>query len=173
MKRFNCILVIICLAFFNLLECSMADVFDHPTKIANQHLPELSSIKCKFRQEKTVVGLSKPLVSSGNFEFIKNKGVYFHTTYPIVSTVDYTNKNYKQINDIMKAISTKKYNLLEKDFNFYSTKQNNNWTLGLKPKQKSNVKNYINSITITGSDYVHQIIIKQTNGNKTVIWFTR
>lgn len=175
LKRFNYIsfIILVCLAFFNLFEYCQADVFEYPTKINTIQLPELSNIKCKFRQEKTIMGISKPLVSSGSFEFIKNKGVYFYTTYPIKSTVDYTNKNYKQINDIMKAISSKKYNILEKDFNFYYTKQNSNWTLGLKPKQKSSVKNYVASILITGNDYIHQITIKQTNGNKTIIWFSK
>ena len=42
--------------------------------------------------------ISKPIISNGNFKFVKNEGVYFETTYPIKSTVSYTNKDYKQIN---------------------------------------------------------------------------
>ena len=133
----------------------------------------MGSIKCKFRQEKHLQNIAKPLISSGNFEFVENKGVYFYTLHPIQSTASYTNKNYKQINDIVNAISAKKYSRLEKEFNFYYEESSDEWTLGLKPKKNSNAYNYISSITIEGSDYISKIDIRQTNGNKTVLWFTK
>lgn len=150
-------------------------VYEYPTsfeKIQKQ-LPELENIKCKFRQEKHLKNISKPLISSGNFEFIKNKGVYFYTLEPIISTTDYTNKNYKQINDIVNAISTKKYSKIEKEFNFYYEKKKNIWSLGIKPKKNSGAYDFISSITIEGTDYIQKIEIQQTNGNSTVLWFTK
>lgn len=161
--------------FFNLFLPVLADVYEHPAPLSNiaEQIPEMGSIKCKFKQEKSIQNISKPLVSEGDFEFVKDRGVYFNTTYPIKSAVNYTNKNYKQINDIVNAISAKKYQRLEKEFNFYFLGKSNNWTLGLKPKQNSSVKDYISSITIQGSDYINQINVVQTNGNKTVIWFTK
>ncbi len=152
-----------------------ADVYDYPSRLEDivQKLPALESVKCKFKQEKTVQNLAKPLISGGDFEFVKDKGVYFHTTYPIEASVDYTGKNYKQINDIVNAISTKKYSRLEKEFNFYHTGTTDNWTLGMKPKEESAAANYISSITVKGSSYISGIEILQTNGNKTVIWFDK
>ena len=153
----------------------LADVYNSPSDIESisKQIPEMENIKCKFKQEKYLQNISKPLISSGNFEFIKDKGVYFNTSYPVQSTVDYTNKNYKQINDIINAITLKKYSKLDKEFNFYYEGNINNWSLGMKPKQNSNTYNYISFITINGSDYINKIVFQQTNGNKTILWFIK
>ena len=154
---------------------SFADVFDYPAKLetVSQQIPQMDSIKCEFKQEKHLKNIQKPIVSGGDFEFKKNAGVIFYTKYPVKSTTDYTNKNYKQVNEIVNAISSKKYFKLEKEFEFYYKKNDNNWTLGLKPKNNSDAKNFVSTITINGEDYIHQITIAQTNGNKTVIWFKK
>jgi len=156
--------------------CSaFADVYNSPTNLENisRYIPKMGSIKCKFKQEKYLKNIEKPLVSSGDFEFAEKNGVYFYTKYPVQSTVDYTNKNYKQINDVVNAVSTKKYSRLEKEFNFYYEGNSDKWTLGMKPKKTSNAYNYVSSITIDGTDYINKINIIQTNGNKTVLWFTK
>ena len=152
-----------------------ANVYDSPTNLESisKHVPKMGSIKCKFKQEKYLKNIEKPLVSFGDFEFAEKNGVYFYTKYPVQSTVDYTNKNYKQINDIVNAVSTKKYSKLEKEFNFYYEKNSEKWSLGLKPKKSSNAYNYVSAITIDGTDYIHKISIQQTNGNMTVLWFTK
>lgn len=154
---------------------SFADVYEHPAKLETvmQELPKLSNIKCKFKQEKTIQNLQNPLISKGDFEFIENEGVFFHTTYPIESKTDYTNQNYRQINEIINAISTKKYARLEKEFDFFFTGVPTNWYLGLKPKQTCKAKDFISSITIVGNNYIQEIKILQTNGNRTTLWFTK
>ena len=171
MKKFSLIVYI----FLLLSAPAFADVFSSPADLSDisKQIPKMGSVKCKFRQEKYMQNISKPLISTGDFEFAENKGVYFYTKYPVQSTTDYTNKNYKQINDIVKAISAKKYSKLEKEFNFYFVGNTNNWSLGMKPKKSSNAYNYITSITIDGSDYIHKINIQQKNGNKTILWFTK
>lgn len=169
-------LLIICIIFLSFYSTSVfADVYDNPVKLQtiSAQIPDMKSLKCKFKQEKYINNIQKPLVSSGDFEFVEGKGVYFHTTYPIDSTADYTNKNYKQINDVVNAIQSKKYSPLEKNFSFYFEQNDKDWTLGMKPKENSNTSGFISNITVTGSDYIKQIIIKQSNGNKTVIWFTK
>lgn len=154
---------------------SFADVYAHPATLEqiSKSIPTPQNIKCKFRQEKKLINIEKPLVSGGEFEFIQGEGVFFHTTYPIETTFNYTNQNYKQINDILKAISNKKYSKLEKDFKFFYLKEAENWTLGMKPKKTSSANDFINSISISGNDFINQIQILQTNGNETTIWFTK
>ena len=171
MKKFRIIIV------SSLLICNFCfgDVFNNPSPLndISKQIPELNSIKCKFKQEKHLQNIQKPLISGGDFEFKKNEGVYFYTTYPVKSTQNYTNKNYKQINDIINGISSKRYSKLEKEFDFYFEGNGKNWTLGLKPKKDSSAQNYISSIIISGGDYIKQITISQTNGNKTILWFTK
>lgn len=171
MKKFSYIIFFI--LFFSC--SSFADVYDHPAKpeFIYSQIPQMGSIKCKFRQVKYIHNISKPVESGGDFEFVENKGVYFHTNYPVKSEVNYTNKNYKEVNDIIKALSSKKYSALERDFNFYFESKNSNWILGMKPKKNSDAINFISCITIEGNSYIHKINIIQKNGNKTLLWFIK
>ncbi|MBO6087860.1 outer membrane lipoprotein carrier protein LolA [bacterium] len=170
MKKISIIIFLFFIAF-----PAFADVYNSPSSLENisKQIPKMGSIKCNFRQEKYLKNIEKPLVSSGDFEFAEKNGVYFYTKYPVQSKVDYTNKNYKQINDVVNAVSSKKYSRLEKEFNFYYEGNSDKWTLGMKPKENSNAYNYVSSITIDGTDYINKISILQTNGNKTVLWFTK
>lgn len=160
------------------LNCSaMANVFDHPTNIStiSSQFPELKNTKCNFIQEKTMPNSSVKIKSSGTFIFDKNKGVIFNTTYPTTFTTSYTSSEYKQINDVFKAISNKSYSKIEKMFNFYFSKVNNEWQLGLKPKSGDPASKYLVSIEIRG-DYSQTrmiMIIKSTNSMKTTIWFKK
>lgn len=171
MKKFS-LFFIIFIIFCNPV---FSNVYEHPAVLEeiSEQIPKMKSIQCKFKQEKHFQNIQKPFISNGDFKFVENKGVYFHTTSPIESDVDYTNKNYKQINDIIKAVSAKKYSRLEKEFTFYYQKKNDNWTLGMRPKKESSAYNYISNITISGTDYISKIDISQTNGNKTLLWFTK
>ncbi len=172
MKLFNLFLIF-------LLVCSgvYAEVFDKPSDIGTikSSIPKLKDIKCKFKQEKHIQGLTKTLISGGDFEFKKGSegGIYFYTTYPIKSTVEYSSRNYKQINDIINAISTGKYSKLERNFEFYYEGTIEGWTFGLKPKVNSGAYNYLDFIKVEGkSDLIQKIDITQKNSNRTEIWFT-
>ena len=139
----------------------------------SKKIPKMGSIKCKFKQEKYLKNIEKPFLSNGDFEYIEGKGVYFYTKYPVELKTDYTNEKYKQINDIVSAVSNKKYSKLERDFEFEFSKNADIWSLKLQPKEKSDARNFISSIALEGSDYIQKINILQTNGNKTLIWFTK
>lgn len=156
-----------------LTQPSFANVFEHPQKLSaiTNNLPELNSINCKFHQEKTFSNSNIKIISYGNFKFIKNKEIIFHTTYPTNFVTSYNSSEYKQINDIINAISTKSYSKIEKIFQFYFEKNNNKWTLGLIPKPTHQCAKYLNSIEIQGSDYITQIIISTKTSGKTTIRF--
>lgn len=68
------IFFLICLL---LIQPAYANVFEHEAQLDKivKELPELNSIKCKFRQEKQISNIL--LKSSGDFTFDKGKGVIF------------------------------------------------------------------------------------------------
>lgn len=160
--------------FFILSLSVHAEVFEHKSDLQtiSKNLPQIESIQCKFIQEKTLKNIQKPVISGGDFEFKKGEGVYFYTNYPIKTVSSYTSQNYKDVNRIINEISNKKYSRLEKDFDFYLEKNKSNWTLGLTPKNK-NTAEFIAYIIIKGNDYIQEINITQTNGNKTTLWFKK
>ena len=151
-----------------------ADLFEKSVKIEDfvNLLPEMKTISCKFKQTKYLSNIAKPIISSGNFKFIEKEGVYFETLYPIKTTISYTNKDYKQINDIILAISQKKYSKINKDFNYYFNKNETSWKLGLKPKPESPANNYIVSILIEGKDNIEKMKLQFKNGSSTIICFS-
>lgn len=162
------VILLICLSFSVIVAAS-----ESPQNISSfiDELPILNSINCRFKQEKYLKNVNRVIVSGGNFSFKKNAGVCFETTYPIKYTVSYNNRDYKQINDIISAISTKNYSALQKEFDFYFTKKNHCWNLKLVPNKKSQVYDIIESITIIGEKNINKITILLLNGNKTILWF--
>lgn len=167
-------LYLILLVFLISISASFANVFEHPQKLSTiiNQLPQLNSTTRKFKQEKTIPNSEVILKSGGNFKFIKNKGVIFETTYPITSTSTYTTRNYKQINEIINAISTKSYGKIEKVFNFYYYGTQKNWTLGLVPKKSDKSAKYLKFIEIEGDNNdISKIVIASKNSTKTSIWF--
>jgi hypothetical protein len=169
----NKILAIILLYLSFVLTCN-ATVYNNKisAKELSKILPTLNDIDCKFKQEKVLKNINKPLISGGNFSFKKQEGIFFETTYPIKSTTSYTNKDCEQINEIIMAISNKKSTKLDSKFNFYYEKLENIWTLGLRPKEKTNIDKYIDSITIKGLDNIQEIVILMKDGSKTTQWFS-
>lgn len=166
------------LVFVFIIFCSQsvfANVFNHPQKLSviATNLPELNNISCKFRQEKTFNNSNVKIYSSGDFNFTKNKGITFHTTYPTDFTTTYNSSEYKQINDIINAISTKSYSKIEKIFQFYFENTNNIWHFGLIPKQNHQCSKYISSIEIQGMQYITKIVITTKNAGTTTIRFNK
>lgn len=157
---------------FCIISLAQANVFEHPQSLKNITIPSLNNINCKFRQEKVIKSSNLILKTSGDFSFEKDKGVIFYTTYPIKSTSSYTSKEYKQINSIISAILNKSYSRLEREFKFFYEKNDANWTLGLIPKENTQVYNYLKSIEIVGNQkMITKMIILPVDLSKTTIWF--
>ena len=168
------ILAFIFLIFLSITLSSQATVYENKISATelSKILPTLDNINCKFKQEKVLKNIEKPLLSEGNFSFIKQQGIFFETTYPIKSTTSYTNKDCEQINDIIMAISNKKFSKLDNKFDLYYKEKNGLWTLGLKPKPNTGADKYIDSITIEGIELITKIIILMKDGSKTTQWFS-
>lgn len=162
--------IIICIVF---APCVYGNVFEHPKSLEyiSKQIPELKSISCTFCQEKVIPSSMIVLKSSGDFKFEKDKGVTFYTTYPVKSTVSYTSREYKHINNVISALSNKSYSRLEKDFKFYY-EEAENWSLGLIPRNNSPVFNYLKSIELEGNEnMITKMVILAADSTRTTIWF--
>ena len=147
------------------------NVFDNKTtaSAAANYIPRLKSANCKFSQIKKIPNVS-PIKSSGNFQFIEDKGVIFETTYPVKSITTYTNEQNKKINDIILSLSKGNYKFLDNNFDIYFIK-NQIWTLALKPKPSNNASKQLCNIIIKGNaSYIEQITFNTKNG-QTDIYF--
>ncbi len=169
MNRFLILLLII---FCGINFCFASDdVFNHQSTSKNisNSMPQLGNASCKFTQEKYLD--STVLKSGGNFKFIKDKGAIFETLYPIKSTVSYTSAKNKQMNEIIKAVSNKNFAYLDKNFNLYFKKENDVWTVGLKPKAGSAPASQLYDIIIKGKSDIDFIKISTIKNGTTEISF--
>lgn len=131
--------------------------------VITSSLPDLNSVDCKFVQERIFSGTT--VKSSGDFKFIKGKGVYFMTTYPIKAESSYTAANNRYINDILLAVTKKNFSSIEKDFDIFFQKipSNERWQVDLRAKNE-NIKNHIELVKIFGDNkHITQILIYQVN----------
>lgn len=146
-----------------------SNVFNHPSdaKTVMASIPQFDNINSCFTQTKTVPNSPAVLKSGGCFTFDKNKGVVFHTEYPVKMTTSY-DRNEK-VNRIINDVINKNYCSLEKNFNFYFSKSNI-WELGLIPKS-SHMKKYIKSLYISGKNNINVIEIRNVDSTVTRIVF--
>ena len=140
-------------AFANSVPVSASDIV--------KNLPDFQSVSCKYSQVRTF-GSTK-IKSGGDFKFVKGKGVWFMTTYPVSASSSYTSSNNKYINNIILAMTKKNFSALDKDFDFFMSKNQNGWTLKLVPQNPS-IKNHIEAIVVCGnSKYITAIEFSQVN----------
>lgn len=149
--------------FFIFAGSACASVEKTPASVVAGSLPDLNSVNCKFVQERIFSGTT--VKSSGDFKFIKDKGVYFMTTYPVKATSSYTASNNRYINDIILAVTKKNFSKIDKDFDMFLQKspKNSSWRVDLRAKNE-NIKNHIELIKIFGDNrHITQILIYQVN----------
>ncbi len=143
------------LIFFISLPSFASDLFSNKTsaKYVIENAPSFENAICTFSQNKFMKKSEISLISGGDFEFMKDKGVIFKTTYPIQSDSYYTSDSNKNAASIIKSVANKDYSFLEKNFDIYYLKEENstNWTLGFKPKKGSKIEDNLLSIQIFGN----------------------
>lgn len=126
-------------------------------------LPKLESVNCKFIQKRTIG--TNTIDSSGNFSFIKGKGIIFNTLFPVKSTTVYSSQNNPFINDIILAVSNRNLSTIAKQFDISYEQNGQNWHINLKAKDDK-IKNYIDKVNIYGkNNFISQIKICQVNPN--------
>lgn len=178
MKKIALLLFIV--LYLTPVKVSASDIFNHPISAeeASRQLPHFESKTCKFAQNKHIKSSKINITSSGNFQFIKDKGIKFETTYPIQSTTSYTTSDNKQVNSIIKSVINKNFSYIEKNFDLYYTKlDSSKWVFALKPKTKSPMSKNMKNLLISGENTNNKGIITQmiisTDHNITTIKFTQ
>lgn len=148
--------VFFALLFIGVILPSFAyDIFQKKVsaKYVSDNIYAFESAKCTFSQNKFMKKSEVSLISGGDFEFIKDKGVIFKTTYPIQSDAYYTSDSNKNAASIIKSVANKNYAYLDKNFDlFYLSENNESWILALKPKKGTKIEDDLISIQIFGKN---------------------
>lgn len=156
----------------------------------NQVLQRHPIVVGNFVQTRLITGLSKPLVSSGDFVFLKSRGIYWHTLEPVEFETAFVNAEsddsgqqpkqtkpkqntgpmQKKIGELLMSFLGGNLQNLERQFHLNLTESENSWQLSLLPKRKA-VKKHLSELTIEGTDYIDEINIDSENSGTTTIRF--
>ncbi|WP_373976317.1 outer membrane lipoprotein carrier protein LolA [Chitinibacter sp. SCUT-21] len=145
----------------------------------------------EFRQEKRIANLSKPLISSGSFVYVKDKGLLWQIAKPYASDAIITGDTlvqrvqgktivrvdaqsqpgYSAVSRIFMALVGSDWAVLERDFAISGKVDGKNWQLELKPKGGL-FASFAKTLTLSGSNAISQLDIAEKNGDSTHYTFS-
>ncbi len=145
----------------------------------------------RFDQNKQLVGLKKPVKSSGRFCVVADKGVLWRSLQPFPNTVRLTRDEIVQlqgervafrlnakeeptvriINQVMFALLAGNLGELEKLFEIDGSVYQNSWNVTLNAREPA-VAKAIGKIALDGGEYVKNITIDHASGDRTSIVFS-
>jgi hypothetical protein len=153
-------------------------------------LGESRVLEGKFRQSRHLREIPKPLVALGDFSFVRDLGIRWHTLQPFDSVVVLTAAGLAQSDDggavqrisadeqpairlitkIFTALFTLDTPSLARDFDLYTSADATatRWVIGLRPRAKA-VAGVFREATIAGGDDVEQVVLTDAQGDRTVI----
>lgn len=185
MKIFSALLITLLL--FMICASSRATMLDDiKAKISLQ-----DEQRGKFTQEKYIAKLSKPLIASGNFIYIPEKGLLWSIEKPyasdtlisqklmvqsikgkvIVKTDAINQPEYLTVSRIFMALISTNFKALEKDFLITGKIEGASWQLVLTPKSGL-FANFAKTVTLRGEKYLQKIQIAEKNGDSTHYQFS-
>lgn len=144
----------------------------------------------RFKQEKHIKVLKRPLVSSGTIVFSAKHGLCWETKTPFTSTLSITvNGIYQRmagesfrpvaadkhgvasdITSVFLAVFSGDRKILEQNFDMYLLGTASKWTIGLRPKQRI-LKMILKAIVLKGSTTITAIELWEDNGDRALIEF--
>ena len=145
----------------------------------------------RFEQTKQLVGLKKPVKSSGRFCVLAEKGVLWRSERPFANTIKLTRDEIVQlqgervamrleakkeptvrmINSVLFALLAGDLDQLEKLFEIDGDVNHQSWHVTLKPRTAA-LERAIGAITLDGAEYVKNIAINESSGDRTSIAFS-
>ena len=145
----------------------------------------------RFDQRKQLAGLKNPLISSGRFCVVADKGVLWRSLQPFANTVRLTRDEIVQlqgdrvaarldakqepalrtINNVLFALLAGDLAEIDKLFEIDGGIHDKGWEVKLKPREPGLAK-AISSIALEGGTYISNITISEASGDRTSIVFS-
>lgn len=173
-------------------------VFQHPLAGENPTFLAVTAqmratpvLRAQFSQAKQIKALRRPLLSSGDFLFAADAGVWWNTLKPFHTTFVITSKGLRQESEdgTVKIIEASEQPIisgftkvfmslfggdtsaLNERFKLFFEGDAQNWRVGLQPRSKVMGK-LIQSIVIEGGEHMTQIHFLESTGDLTRISFS-
>jgi hypothetical protein len=145
----------------------------------------------RFDQSKQLSGMKKPLLSSGRFCVAAGKGVLWRTLQPFPNTLRLTRDEIvhmqgervamrvdakqepvvRMINNVLFSLLAGDLGKLEQLFDGEGRVQDNQWSVALKARDPG-LARVIAGVSLEGGAFVKNVVIHETNGDRTSISFS-
>jgi hypothetical protein len=181
LQRFAC-----CIALIALVLLGAAPI----SKISSM-LAKPNVLCGRFDQLKQLVGLKKPVTSSGRFCVVSGKGILWLSLEPFPNTLRITRDEIielrggkvstridstrepkvQMINGLLFSLLAGDIGQLENLFQVEATINNSSWTARLTARDKT-LAGVIAKIALEGDVFVKKIVINEASGDRTEVVFT-
>ena len=165
---------------------------DAPVAKIQSMLAQAKVLCGHFDQSKQLIGLKRPMISSGRFCVIADKGVLWRTLQPFPNTVRLTRDEIihlqgdrvamrldakqepalRMINSVLFALLAGDLGQIEKWFLVEGGIHDNGWSVTLKAREPALAK-AVARVMLDGDTYVKSITISETSGDRISIVFSK
>ncbi|GLT18072.1 outer-membrane lipoprotein carrier protein [Vibrio zhanjiangensis] len=164
----------------------------HNLESLQSQLSKNEVIRGNFKQSRHLEMFNQPLISTGTFSLSKSHGLIWQQQTPFAVNLILTQDKLQQTfaNQAPKTITAQENPMafyfshiflsvfhsntavLEEGFRMnFSVQDNDEWQLVLTPKQAP-LNSVFKAITLTGKNYIDQLVLEEVRGDKTNIAFT-
>ena len=143
-----------------------------------------------FDQQKSLVGLRRPVQSSGRFCVARDRGILWSTRKPFPATLRLSRSEIVEsqgdrvtmrlstrdeptvgiISEMLFSVLAGDVNGLRNGFVIEASTEASTWHARLVPKD-AGMRRVVGAIELSGSEYVKQITITEASGDRTVVAF--
>jgi hypothetical protein len=173
-------------------------VFDHPKSaeelaktLLAQPAKEIANtqvLRGRFVHRKYLTEIPTPLEATGEFMFLREQGLYWHTLKPFESVFVLTPQSMTQQDEggksfkmdaaeqpavraaaqIFMALFAVDLKALDRDFRLFGMASGAGWRLGLRPKSNA-MSSVFSEAIVSGASQVEQVELRDAHGDRTVI----
>ncbi|WGE91027.1 LolA family protein [Actinobacillus genomosp. 1] len=153
-----------------------------------RQLQKPQSVQGDFIQQRFLKSLAKPIVATGKFTLVAQKGLLWQMEKPFMSQMKVTSQGISQWNgstwvanssvgqveqiQLFLGLLSGDISALSSQFDLSLTGTASNWQLSLKPNSLL-MQQIFEKITLEGGNVVSSIELKEKQGDRTVIQFSK
>lgn len=166
-----------------LLLCAPAlagDLFEHPKTSAQAQallsatmpgLGQVELVRGRFSQRRFLREIPTPLVSTGEFLLVRDRGIWWHTLTPEESerTLIPGGESRRQLAaSTLFALFALDLDTLARSFDLFGMRTKSDWQLGLRPHDAA-LAAWFSEARIRGGKRVQQVTLVEASGDRTQI----
>lgn len=157
-----------------------------------QGLSAMSLLRAAFLQTKTIAALDREYLSGGEIVFHRQYGILWQLRHPVAaqlivgrdrivqqtenthSVIEMSGSPYAGIAQVLLQVMAGDQQQLRENFQLLSAERlsNGHWQIALEPKDKR-FQRLFNAVVLSGSEFVEEIVLKESSGNQTRLQFSQ